>query len=213
MPNRKIPKARTRDKHLPPIVAYHAIFGAYGFWLPNDPRGSWSTYVWADRLQYFGEATTVSTSRSLARAPHDPGQRRAAKVALKHSAVRFNGRQALIIGNAMAEAIRQEGLVIHAAAIMPDHVHLVISRHQRHTETWVSFLKRAASRKLRTARLHPFINLAETGGRLPSPWCEGGWKVYLHRGEVRRAIDYVEQNPLRAGLPAQHWSFVTPYYE
>ena len=22
------------------VLAYHVIFGAYGFWLPNDPRGS-----------------------------------------------------------------------------------------------------------------------------------------------------------------------------
>jgi hypothetical protein len=27
------------------IRASHVIFGAYGFWLPNDPRGSWSTFV------------------------------------------------------------------------------------------------------------------------------------------------------------------------
>jgi hypothetical protein len=27
------------------ILAFHAIFGAYGFWLPNDPRGSWSDFV------------------------------------------------------------------------------------------------------------------------------------------------------------------------
>ena len=27
------------------VLAYHAIFTAYGFWLPNDPRGSWSSYV------------------------------------------------------------------------------------------------------------------------------------------------------------------------
>lgn len=27
------------------VLAYHVIFGAYGFWLPNDPRGSWSKFV------------------------------------------------------------------------------------------------------------------------------------------------------------------------
>src|SRR4051812_39201122 len=27
------------------IVGYHVIFSAYGFWLPNDPRGSWSDFV------------------------------------------------------------------------------------------------------------------------------------------------------------------------
>jgi hypothetical protein len=27
------------------ILAYHSIFGMYGFWLPNDPRGFGSDYV------------------------------------------------------------------------------------------------------------------------------------------------------------------------
>lgn len=26
------------------IYAFHAICGLYGFWLPNDPRGSWSDF-------------------------------------------------------------------------------------------------------------------------------------------------------------------------
>lgn len=29
------------------VLASHVILGAYGFWLPNDPRGSWSTFVGA----------------------------------------------------------------------------------------------------------------------------------------------------------------------
>ena len=32
------------------IIAYHVIFGMYGFWLPNDPRGSWSDFVAAWEL-------------------------------------------------------------------------------------------------------------------------------------------------------------------
>jgi len=27
------------------LLANHSIFGMYGFWLPNDPRGSGSDYV------------------------------------------------------------------------------------------------------------------------------------------------------------------------
>jgi len=27
------------------VRAYHVIFGMYGFWLPNDERGSWSDFV------------------------------------------------------------------------------------------------------------------------------------------------------------------------
>ena len=27
------------------VHGYHLILPMYGFWLPNDPRGSWSEYV------------------------------------------------------------------------------------------------------------------------------------------------------------------------
>ena len=39
------------------IHAYHVIWGAYGFWLPNDPRGSWSDFVASWELLRFGKAT------------------------------------------------------------------------------------------------------------------------------------------------------------
>jgi hypothetical protein len=36
--------------------------------------------------------------------------------------------------------------------------------------------------------------------------------VFLdHPKEIRRTIDYIEQNPIKIDLPAQHWPFVTKY--
>jgi len=29
------------------VIGFHVILTAYGFWLPNDPRGSWSEFVGA----------------------------------------------------------------------------------------------------------------------------------------------------------------------
>ncbi len=49
------------------IHAYHAIFGAYGFWLPNDPRGSWSDFVGAWELLRFGKSTRSFERRILPR--------------------------------------------------------------------------------------------------------------------------------------------------
>jgi hypothetical protein len=43
---------------------HHLIITAYGFWLPNDPRGSWSDFVGAWELLRFGEATKVDDKRS-----------------------------------------------------------------------------------------------------------------------------------------------------
>ena len=43
-------------------------------------------------------------------------------------------------------------------------------------------------------------------------WADRGWKVYLDMPvDVRRAISYVEQNPVKEGKPLQVWSFVTPF--
>lgn len=59
---------------------------------------------------------------------------------------------------------------------------------------------------------HPLADHREADGTIPSPWARRGWPVYLdHDAAVRRAIAYVEQNPVREGKPLQRWSFVVPY--
>src|SRR5438270_9322580 len=85
------------------IHGYHVIFGAYGFWLPNDPRGSWSEFVGSWELFRFGPATKTDTRRSVAARPHDRAQRLAAKQALKYPPVQFTGLQARAIGRGFAE--------------------------------------------------------------------------------------------------------------
>src|SRR3954464_13892406 len=114
---------------LPMILAFHCIFGAYGFWLPNDPRGSWSDFVASWELFRFGPATTTDTRTSVAAAPHDRAAREAAKEALLHPAVHFTGVQALAIGKGFAESARRGGVAVWACSILPEHVHLVIARH------------------------------------------------------------------------------------
>ncbi len=57
------------------IVGYHTIFGMYGFWLPNDPRGSWSDFVGAWTLFRYGSATKTNDRRSAAHDAHDRAER------------------------------------------------------------------------------------------------------------------------------------------
>src|SRR5438874_9310157 len=66
------------------IVGYHVIFGAYGFWLPNDPRGSWSDFVGSWELFRYGQATKTNETHSVARRPHDIRRRLDAKESLKY---------------------------------------------------------------------------------------------------------------------------------
>ncbi len=197
---------------MPPIIAYHIVFGAYGFWLPNDPRGSWSKTVWAPNLVRFGPPVPANTRRSLANAPHDRELRLAVKAALQRPAVRFDQAQIQCIAQAIGSELRKYDLPCYAAAVMPDHVHMVIARQAQQAEAWIGYFKRAGSRALRSAGLHPFGNQPDADGRLPTPWEEGGWKVFLHSPEeILPRIPYVEQNPEGAGLPRQQWDFVTPY--
>lgn len=86
------------------VLAYHVILGTYGFWLPNDPRGSWSDWVWSWELFRFGgPATKVDSPHSVAHVPHDRRIRLAAKMILKYPPVRFNGTQARAVGRGFAE--------------------------------------------------------------------------------------------------------------
>ena len=87
----------------PMVIAYHIILSAYGFWLPNDPRGSWSVFVGAWELfRYGGKATKVETTKSVAHAKHDRAKRLAAKRRLKYDPVFFTGLQARAIASGFA---------------------------------------------------------------------------------------------------------------
>ena len=37
------------------VIAYHLVWTAYGWWLPNDPRGSMSHHVEQNVLRDLGE--------------------------------------------------------------------------------------------------------------------------------------------------------------
>jgi REP element-mobilizing transposase RayT len=194
------------------VLGSHVIFGAYGFWLPNDPRGSWSDFVGSWELFRFGPATKVETRVSLAHEPHDRAARLAAKEALQRPAVQFTGVQARAVGHGFAESVRKGSVTVWACSIMPEHVHLVIARHWVKVEHISNLMKGAATRALLQESLHPFSQWQEADGTVPKCWAVGEWKVYLgSEEEIQRAIKYVEANPIKEGKPAQHWPFVTRF--
>jgi REP element-mobilizing transposase RayT len=194
------------------ILGYHVIFGAYGFWLPNDPRGSWSNFVGSWELFRLGPATRVQTRTSLARQPHDRDARLDAKQALKLPAVKFAGVQARAIGRGFTQSVHKGKVIVWACSILPEHVHLVIARHQFKVESVINQLKGAATRALLAEDLHPLAHLKDGVGSVPKCWAEGEWKVYLDSEEaIQRAIKYVRHNPVKGSKPAQAWSFVTPF--
>ena len=186
------------------VIAYHVIFSTYGFWLPNDPRGSWSEFVGAWELVRFGKATKVTTTRSVAAVAHDRRLRLEAKAALKHPVVAFTGRQALAVGQGFAEAVHESGYIVYACTILPEHVHAVIGQSARAVGRIVGHLKGRATQRLAADGLWP-----DAGRPI---WGRDCWKVFLREPQdVRRAIAYVEKNPEKEGKPRQRWSFIRPF--
>jgi len=194
------------------IIAYHVILSAYGFWLPNDPRGSWSDYVRAYEVWKFGAATKVETRRSVAHVAHDREQRLAAKRVLKYPPVVFTGVQARAVARGLAFRVQHSGVEIYACAIQPEHVHLVIGRHRCRVEMLVNQLKGAASQQLRREGIHPFQEQPGVRGTLPSVWANGYWKVFIDdEAHLAKAIAYVEANPVKSGFKPQRWEFVKTF--
>lgn len=195
------------------VLAYHVIFGAYGFWLPNDPRGSWSDFLASWELFLAGgKATKTTTRRSVAGAAHDRSLRKKTKSSLKYPAVVFNGKQAKSIGDGFAEMVAKSDYQVYACTILPEHVHLVLGRYRYSVETMVRLLKAQASNRLTRDELHPLAAFASADASSPTPWAEGCWKAFLNDIEsILRAIRYVEDNPLKEGKRRQKWAFVRPY--
>jgi REP element-mobilizing transposase RayT len=194
------------------ILAYHAVFTAYGFWLPNDPRGSWSNFVGSWELFRFGPATKTDDRRSLAAKPHDRALRQAAKTALKYPPVHFDGHQALAVSRGFSAAIAEHGYQVFACSILPEHVHLVVARCDRPVERIVAHLKAKATAQLNVEGRHPLSSYTDRRGTPPTPWGAKCWKCFLddHR-DIARAIRYVQQNPLKDAKRPQHWPFLAPW--
>ena len=193
------------------IHGYHVIWGTYGFWLPNDPRGSWSDFVYAWELARFGQA-----SKTLERFEPEPDQynswRMAAKTALRYPPVSLTGTQALEVARGFKRFVDKSQLTVWACSILPEHVHFVFGRHRYKIETAANLLKGEATRRLIEVGLHSRDGYPKDRGRLPSMWGEKQWVVYLDSEEaIENAIRYVEENPIREGLKSQMWSFVTPF--
>jgi REP element-mobilizing transposase RayT len=194
------------------VLAYHSIISAYGFWLPNDPCGSWSDSVHKFELQCFGPATKVQNNDLVVRTPQTRRLREAAKEALDYPPVLFADQQIEVIGRGIKRYVEKSGLTIWALAILDDHLHVVFMRHRYESEKVNNLLKSEATQALIECGVHPFGNEPRKGGQLPPCWGRKWWTVYIDNpAHLETAIRYVEDNPLKDGRERQKWDFVVPY--
>src|SRR5439155_26592500 len=108
------------------VIGFHVIGCTYGFWLPNDERGSGSDFVRSEALTQFGPANPVSHKSSVARKPYDFQVRQMARESLLYPPVLLTLDQISAVGRGFTRELADfAATVIFACAILRDHFHLV----------------------------------------------------------------------------------------
>jgi REP element-mobilizing transposase RayT len=187
----------------PLVIAYHLIWTAYGWWLPNDPRGSGSHTVASDIIAELGQLHRGRKQVEPAAREVRLFYQRAAEVLL-FPLLPFEDAARQAIAEAFQEVIIEQRYTCYACAIMPDHVHILLRKHKHQAEGMMEALKQASRDRLIATQQRTTDHPTWTGG--------GGWKVFLeHPDEIRRTIGYIERNPIPLGLPVQSWPFMTEH--
>lgn len=195
------------------VHGYHIVMPHYGFWLPNDPRGSWSEFVASWELVCFGKTTRHLEQRTLAALSSEELRlREEARRALRYPPVSLTGAQALSVANGFKEQAAKSNHKIWACSILPEHTHLVIARHRYKAEQIANLLKGAATRRIIADGIHPMQQYAKPGKRPPIMWARHHWRSFLDSDNaIENAISYVLENPLKEDKPRQNWKWITPY--
>jgi len=184
------------------VIAHHLILTAYGWWLPNDPRGSTSRTVASDVIAELGELHQGRRRIQPPSATIREFYARAGQV-LKFPLLEFTSGDTRAIADGFAEAVSRCRYTCYACAIMPDHVHLIIRKHRHKAEQMIENLQEFGRLRLSSSALrapdHPV-------------WARSGPKVFLdHPDDVRRTIRYIRDNPVKRRMSPRHWTFVTEY--
>lgn len=184
------------------VIAHHLIWTAYGWWLPNDPRGSMSRFTASDLLASLGELHYGRKALQPAGWVIRDFYRKAPEK-LTHPLLEVHPPDFPVVAEGLAETIRLRGYTCWGCAVMPDHVHILIRKHRDSAEEMIARLQAgsmgAMQRERRRRADHPM-------------WGGPGWKVFQDCPEdVERTIAYIRNNPPKMRLPAQAWEFVKAY--
>lgn len=182
----------------PIVIAYHLVWTIYGYWLPNDPRGSTSKIIRNDLLNELGE---LHCGRKKIQPVHSELRNfdRAKALLLKFPVCEFDGEALSIIEESFSDLVSVRHYTCYACAILKDHVHLLIRKHRDSAEQMIAHLQCESHLALREAEkfdlAHPI-------------WGGHGWSVFLDSPEdIWRTIKYICGN---LKVPKEY-SFVLRY--
>lgn len=205
MNEREATQARTTRRT---VIAAHLVLTLYGHWAVNDPRGSGSQTIRQSKLNSLGpihrgrRPPREQPSRSELRHFHAEHEAK-----LEHPVFWIDEALREQASLAIDEVIRAQGYTCYACAICANHIHLLIRTHRdRARQMWQHFagaiqtrLRHRETNGVQLAADHPILSSRPYAVLLFTPH------------DVWRVIDYIEQNPIREGKPAQQWAFITEY--
>ncbi len=188
------------------IIGHHLIVMLYGHWLPNDPRGSGSSDFIDEKFAPLGE---IHHGRKPEHLQPSRGELRefyqGAEPLLNFPLIWMDEAKRQVAAEALGEVVGGKKYTCWACAVLRNHAHLVIRTHRDSGKTmWGHFAESLRDRlRLRFPSEinvhHPVVSARP-------------YDVFLYTpDDVRTRIAYVERNPLRDGLPAQRYDFVTAY--
>ena len=95
------------------IHGYHVIVTMYGYWLPNDPRGSWSDFVGRWELVQYGRPLRALLKKSLSDlTPQEVASRNAAQKSLLYPPVMLSQEQVQSVASGFANLVQKSGYTI-----------------------------------------------------------------------------------------------------
>lgn len=89
------------------VIAYHLIWTAYGYWLPNDPRGSMSKTIACDVIAELGELH-FGRKRVQPSARETREFREQSRGVLRYSLLQFSPSDFTVIAEGIAQAMSEQ---------------------------------------------------------------------------------------------------------
>ena len=131
----------------PFVIAHHLLWTAYGWWLPNDPRGSGSKIIRNPSLTKLGDLHYGRKSDQPSGHEIRTFYSRAQPL-LRHNLLTLHGDEVPTAACGLAQCIQQHNFTCYACAIMPDHVHLVLRKHKHAAEEMIDNLQALSHERL-----------------------------------------------------------------
>ena len=171
----------------------HLIWTTYGTWLPGDDRGHWSALfdLYGGILERGGKLNVP-----------DSITRRRAVATMTEPPKRLDPKEIATVAGELSRHVGGPRPPVWAAAIEPNHVHLLVGPVEEDLERFVGRLKGRTSSEVGA--------LPGNAGR-ERVWTSGYWKVFLFDDAGVRAVkDYIDAHNVRHGLPPEPYEWITP---